>query len=89
MTRLGMSDSVRIRVESKKNGGPYSKISLCNNTPTCLNTVRLKGGKLEKEKALFDNLREYVKDPWKDELCPNPEIFKDPVREKQHCPDWI
>ena len=60
-----------------------------NNLPLYLDTVGFKGGTLEKEKALFENLRQYVKDPWKDELCPNPETFKVPVREKQPCPDWM
>ena len=59
------------------------------NLPLHLETAEFKGGKFEKEKALFENLRQYVKDPWKDELCPNPETFKIPARDKQPCPDWI
>jgi len=58
------------------------------NIPQYLSTVGFKGGKLEKEKGLFENLRQYVEDEWKDELCPDPETFKPPVREKQPCPDW-
>ncbi|MEK8020723.1 MAG: hypothetical protein VSS75_027970 [Candidatus Parabeggiatoa sp.] len=38
---------------------------------------------------LFKNLRKYVKDEWKDELCPNPETFQTPVRKNQACLDWI
>jgi hypothetical protein len=58
------------------------------NLPQYLKSVGFKGGTPEKEKALFENLRQYVKDPWKDELCPNPETFKVPIREKQSCPNW-
>lgn len=58
------------------------------NLPQYLSTVGFKGGKLEKEKGLFENLRQYVEDEWKDVLCPDPETFKPPVREKQPCPDW-
>jgi hypothetical protein len=48
-----------------------------------------KGGKREKEQALFDNLRQYVKEPWQDEICPDPSTFIPPIRDKQPCPDWI
>jgi len=58
------------------------------NLPHYLATVGFKGGKPEKEKALFENLRQYVRDEWKDELCPDPSIFKPPVRDKRPCPDW-
>lgn len=58
------------------------------NLPKYLSTVGFKGGKLEKEKGLFENLRQYVEDEWKDELCPDPETFNPPVRDKQTCPDW-
>jgi len=51
--------------------------------PKYLSTVGFKGGKFKKEKGLFENLRQYVKDEWKDELCPDPETFKPPVRDKQ------
>jgi hypothetical protein len=57
--------------------------------PKYLSTVGFKGGKPEKEKALFENLRQYVKDDWKDELCPDPKIFKSPIRIERPCPDWI
>ncbi len=56
--------------------------------PKFLSTVGFKGGKFEKEKELFENLRQYVKDEWRDELCPDPETFIPPVREKHLCPDW-
>lgn len=65
------------------------KLEVFQNLPTYLAAVGFKGGNAEKEKALFDNLRQYVKDEWKDEICPNPETFKTPVREVQACPDWI
>ncbi|MCP4055355.1 MAG: hypothetical protein GY739_20405 [Mesoflavibacter sp.] len=52
-------------------------------------TVGFKGGKIEKEKGLFEKLRQYVKDEWKDELCPDPETFIPPVRDKKLCPDWV
>jgi len=54
-----------------------------------ISTVGFKGGKFEKEKGLFKQLRQYVKDEWKDELCPDPETFRPPIREKQPCPDWV
>ena len=54
-----------------------------------LSTVGFKGGNFEKEKGLFEKLRQYVKDDWKDELCPDPATFKPPVRDKQLCPDWV
>jgi len=57
--------------------------------PKYLSTVGFKGKKPEKEKILFQNLRQYVKDDWKDELCPDPRIFKPPVRDKLPCPDWL
>ena len=53
-----------------------------------LDVMGFKGGKPEKEKKLFENLRQYVKSEWKDELCPDPKEFKPPIREKQNCPDW-
>lgn len=59
------------------------------NLPTYLKAVGFKGGNLEKEKKIFENLRKYVKDEWKDELCPNPETFQIPVRKHQACLDMI
>lgn len=61
------------------------------NMPKYLLTVGFKGGKPEKEKFLFQNLRKYVKDEddWKDDLCPDHRIIKTPVREKLPCPDWL
>jgi len=56
--------------------------------PHYLSTVGFKGGKPKKEQALFKDLRQYVKDPWKDELCPEPRTFKPPIRDKRPCPDW-
>ncbi|MEI6262117.1 MAG: hypothetical protein WCR46_19715 [Deltaproteobacteria bacterium] len=56
--------------------------------PKFLSTVGFKGGKFEKEKELFENLRQYVKDEWRDELCPDPETFIPPVRDRHLCPDW-
>ncbi len=53
-----------------------------------LSVAGYRGGKPEKEKALFENLRQYIKDEWKDELCPDPRTFKHPVRNKRPCPDW-
>lgn len=58
------------------------------NLTQCLSTVGFKGGKPEKEIALFENLRQYVKDEWKDEICPDPRMFKPPIRDKRPCPDW-
>jgi hypothetical protein len=57
--------------------------------PQHIATVGFKGGKREKEQALFDNLRQYVREPWKDEICPDPTHFTPPVREKKTCPDWV
>ncbi len=65
------------------------KLEKFKNIPKYLYTVGFKGGKPEKEKALYKNLRQYVKDEWKDELCPNPETFKPPVRIESQCPDWL
>ena len=59
------------------------------NLSKYISNVEFKGGKPEKEKALFENLRHYVKDKWKDELCPDPKKFEFPLRDKQPCPDWI
>ena len=58
------------------------------NLTKYLSSVGFKGGKPEKEKALFENLRQYVKDKWKDELCPDHRIFEPPARNKRPCPDW-
>ena len=59
------------------------------NIPQYLSIVGFKGGKPEKENALYENLRPYVKDEWKDALCPEPEAFKAPVRIERVCPDWL
>ena len=64
------------------------KLDAFQNLPTSLAAIGFKGGTSEKEKALFDNLRRYVEDEWKDEICPNPETFKTPVKETQACVDW-
>jgi hypothetical protein len=53
-----------------------------------LKPVGYKGGKIEKERILFDKLRPYVRDEWKDEICPNPETFVPPKRKQSFCPDW-
>ena len=47
-----------------------------------ISNVEYRGGKPEKEKALFG-------DKWKDELCPDPKKIEYPLRDKQPCPDWI
>lgn len=60
-----------------------------HNLPKYLSVVGFKGGKPEKENALFEDLRQYVKDDWKDELCPDPGIFRPPVRVERPCPDWV
>ncbi len=65
------------------------KLKKFQNLPKYLSVVGFKGGKPEKEKALYENLRPYVKDEWKDELCPDPETFKTPVRIERSCPDWL
>jgi hypothetical protein len=65
------------------------KIEKFKNIPKYLSVVGFRGGKAEKEKALYENLRQYVKDEWKDELCPDPETFKPPVRIERSCPDWL
>jgi len=56
--------------------------------PKYLSTVGFKGGKPKKEKGLFKNLRQYVKEEWKDELCPDPETSKFPVRIENPCLDF-
>ncbi len=58
------------------------------NLPKHISTVGFKGGELKKETMLFENLRIYVKDKWKDELCPDPKTFKPPIRKEKTCPDW-
>ena len=65
------------------------KLKIFQNLPVSLKAVGFKGGNPEKEKAIFKNLRKYVKDEWKNELCPNPETFQIPVRKHQACLDWI
>ena len=65
------------------------KLKKFKNIPKYLPSVRFKGGKPEKEKSIYKNLRQYVKDEWKDELCPDPETFKVPVRLERSCPDWL
>ena len=65
------------------------KLKKFQHLPTYLKTVGFKGGNYEKEKSIFENLRKYVKDEWKDELCPNPDIFQIPVRKHQVCLDMI
>ena len=65
------------------------EIEKFKNLPKYLAAVGFQGGKPEKEKSLYKNLRQYVKDEWKDELCPNPETFKSPVRINQPCLDWL
>lgn len=65
-----------------------TKLEKFRDIPKHLSIVGYKGGKPAKEKALYKNLRQYVKDEWKDELCPDPEIFKAPVRILKRCPDW-
>ena len=57
--------------------------------PKYLKAVEFKGGNYEKERSIFENLRKYVKDEWKDELCPNPATFIIPVRKHQACLDMI
>ena len=64
------------------------KLEKFKNIPKYLSIVGFKGGKPEKEKSLYKNLRQFVKDEWKDELCPDPETFKFPVRIEKSCPDW-
>ena len=58
------------------------------NLPKYLDIVGFQGGKPEKEEALYKNLRQYVNNEWKDDLCPNPKTFKRPIRVYQPCPDW-
>lgn len=74
-TKLLKSDSILLLEEFKK-------------LPKDLSTVGFKGGKFKKEKMLFENMRQYVKDSFQDELCPDPETFESPIRDKQICPDW-
>ncbi len=64
------------------------KLKRFQNLPASLKAVGFKGGNPEKEEAIFKNLRKYVKDEWKDELCPNPETFQAPVRKHKACLDW-
>ena len=64
------------------------KLEKFRNIPKYLSVVGYKGGKPAKEKALFQNLRDYVRDEWKDELCPDPEIFNAPIKIQKPCPDW-
>jgi hypothetical protein len=69
-----------------------SKSSLKKNTyrhlTKSLIPVGFIGGKTEKEKNLFEKLRPYVRDEWKDDVCPDPEIFTPPERKSTPCPDW-
>ena len=65
------------------------KLKQFKNMPKYINSVGFKGGKTEKEKALYENLRQYVKEEWKDELCPNPDTVKFSVRIEKSCPDWL
>jgi len=65
------------------------RLKKSENLPKHLSVVGFEGGKLNKEKNSYKNLRPYVKDEWKDSLCPDPETFKLPVRQKKICPDWL
>lgn len=56
--------------------------------PRYLSPVGFKGGNFKKEQSLYENLRPYVKKEWQDILCPNPETFEPPAKEKIVCPDW-
>ncbi len=65
-----------------------TKLEKFKNMPKYLSTVGFKGGKSKKEKGLYKNLRQYVKDEWKDDLCPDPETFILPDRIEKSCLDF-
>ena len=87
-TKYGFDDDVwkktNLLKTNKKTGAKKFK-----NLTGYLSSVGFKGGKPEKEKSLFENLRQYVKEDWKDEICPDPRTFKPPVRDYRPCPDWV
>ena len=86
--RYGFDDNIWKKRKLLKADHSINAERFKNMTKYILN-VGYKGGKPEKEKALFKNLRQYVKDEWKDELCPDPRIFKPPLRDKRPCYDWL
>ncbi len=88
LAKHGFDDDTPKKVQLLKSDQTM-KLKIFQNLPASLKAVGFKGGNPEKEKALFKNLRKYVKDKWKDELCPNPETFQTPVRKHQACLDWI
>ncbi len=87
LTRYGFAESVWEKRKLLKSDRSLNTEEF-NNLPQYLSTVGFKGGKPAKENALFENLRQYVRDEWKDELCPDPSTFIPPVRDTRPCPDW-
>lgn len=85
--KCGFDDEVWIKRKLLKSNKSLTSEKF-KNIPKYLPIVGYKGGKPEKEKALYKNLRQYVKDEWKDELCPDPETFKPPIRIEKPCLDW-
>lgn len=88
LAKHGFDDETPKEVQLLKSDKTLT-LPIFQNLPASLKAVGFKGGNPEKEKALFKNLRKYVKDEWKDELCPNPKTFQAPVRKHKACLDWI
>lgn len=87
-TKYGFNDDVWNKRKLLKSDKSI-KLEKFKNIPKYLPIVGFRGGKPAKEKALFEKLRQYVKDEWKDDLCPDPETFKPPDRIENQCPDWL
>ncbi len=88
MTKYGFDDEVWKKTKLLKTDKNIT-LEKFIKLPEYLDTVGFQGGKPEKEALLYKNLRQYVDDEWKDELCPNPKTFKPPLRTNQSCPDWL
>lgn len=86
-TKYGWSDKEWRKTRLLKSE-PQLHLETFQDLPKHLHAVGFKGGKPDKEQALFKDLRPYVKDEWKDEICPDPEEFQVPVLEEKSCPDW-
>ncbi len=86
--KYGVDDDVWKKIKLLKSDSCLN-LEEFKSLPKYLSSVGFRGGKPEKEKGLFENLRQYVEQEWKDELCPDPETFEPPVRDKKFCPDWI
>jgi len=86
-SKHGAADQTWVKTKLLTSDSSLNKNSYLNLTKS-LTPVGYKGGKIEKEKNLFEKLRPYVRDEWKEEICPDPETFVPPVRKPKPCPDW-